>query len=137
MLFYLDTSAFLKLVRAEPESVALRAWLETEECNLCSSQLLLTEAVRAAELLGVERRVVDEALDAVSLVLPAAPTFLRAANLRPARVRTLDALHLAAALELGDELHGIVTYDRRMVDGAMACGLAPISPGAAQAGPAK
>lgn len=41
-----------------------------------------------------------------------------AADLEPASVRSLDTVHLAAALSLGRELAGIVTYDTRMTEAA-------------------
>jgi predicted nucleic acid-binding protein len=57
-----------------------------------------------------------------------AATFERAATLDPEELRSLDALHLAAALELGDELDGIVTYDHRMAAAASLYGVAVQSP---------
>lgn len=127
MLFYLDTSAFLKLVVSEPESVAMRAW--TASSGPCwSSQLLRTEAMRAAGRLGIDPHVVNQALDVVSLVMPGPSTFLAAGRLQPPGLRTLDALHLAAALELGDDLGGLVTYDTRMIDGARAAGIPTVTP---------
>ena len=93
-----------------------------------SSQLLRSEAMRAARRLGVDTAMVNQALDVVSLVTPAPATFLLAGNLEPPQLRTLDALHLAAALELGDDLDGLVTYDTRMIDGAQAAGIAVVTP---------
>ncbi len=49
-------------------------------------------------------------------------------GLEPAAVRTLDAIHLATALALGDDLQEIVTYDRRMTEGARRLGLPVASP---------
>jgi predicted nucleic acid-binding protein len=127
MVFYLDTSAFLKLVVSEPESKAMRVWVERS--GPCwSSQLLRSETMRAARRLGVDTAMVNEALDVVSLVTPAPSTFLLAAALEPPQLRTLDALHLAAALELGDDLGGVVTYDTRIIDAARAAGIAVITP---------
>ncbi|MFC9159184.1 hypothetical protein ACFTT0_29890 [Streptomyces bauhiniae] len=45
------------------------------------------------------------------------------------RLRTLDAIHVAGALSLGDDLTALVTYDRRMLDVARAEGLAAHAPG--------
>jgi predicted nucleic acid-binding protein len=127
MVFYLDTSAFLKLVVSEPESTAMRGWM-TSSGPCWSSQLLRSEATRAARRLGVDTAVVNQTLDVVSLVTPAPSTFLLAGSLEPPQLRTLDALHLAAALELGDDLDGLVTYDTRMIDGAQAAGIAVVTP---------
>ena len=127
MVYYLDTSAFLKLIVAEPQTEALRAWV-AEHRSIWSSQLLATEAMRAATRLGVDPAVVAEALDAVSLVLPAPATFKVAGRLAPAGLRTLDALHLATALEIGDDLEGVVTYDQRMTEGADAASMPVVAP---------
>lgn len=127
MAWYLDTSAFLKLLIAEPESAALRAWLHHNE-RVCSSQLLRTEALRAASRLDLEHRSVEAALETVSLVLPANATFAAAGRLAPVALRSLDALHLATALELGPDLEGLVTYDHRMADGARALSVEVASP---------
>ncbi|MGH8920250.1 MAG: type II toxin-antitoxin system VapC family toxin [Acidimicrobiales bacterium] len=127
MVWYLDTSAFLKLVAAEEESGAMRAWLAGHR-PCWSSQLLRTEALRAAMRLGIDRETVAQALDSIALILPAGPTFLAAAGLGPPTLRTLDALHLATALELGDDLEGLVTYDARMAEGASAASIPVVSP---------
>lgn len=122
MVWYLDTSAFLKLVVAEPESTAMRRWLVAHG-PVWSSYLLYTEAQRAAVRLEVNPDVIDAAVDAVSMVLPSAATFFAAGGLAPGTLRSLDALHLATALEIGDDLEGLVTYDGRM---AAAAGLLSI-----------
>lgn len=127
MAWYLDTSAFLKLVVAEPQSEALRAWLGGHGA-IWSSHLLRTEALRAAERMGVDLQLVDDALEAVALVLPAASTFLAAGRLPPAELRSLDALHLASALELGHDLEGLVTYDPRLARAAAAASVTVVAP---------
>lgn len=53
---------------------------------------------------------------------------LEAAALLPAPVRTLDAIHLAAALSLGDELSAVITYDERMARAARELGLEVVTP---------
>ncbi|MEO5899384.1 MAG: PIN domain-containing protein, partial [Ilumatobacteraceae bacterium] len=105
-MLYLDTSAFLKLVVDEEHSVALRAGLDGT--NMWSSGLLDVEAHRAARRLGVDAATIVAFLDAVTLVAPAATTLAAARHVGPDTMRTLDALHLAAALELGDDLDAVV-----------------------------
>jgi predicted nucleic acid-binding protein len=95
----LDTSAFLKLLVEEAETTALREWV-----------------------------TVETALAAISLVLPATTTFFSAGHLDSPELRSLDALHLAAAQELGDDLEGVVSYDARMIAGANALQIAVVSP---------
>jgi hypothetical protein len=127
VVWYLDTSAFLKLIVTEPETSAMRAWIAG--AGPCwSSQLLRTEAMRAAERLGINEQAVTEALDTVSLVVPGTSTFLTAGRLRPPALRSLDALHLATALEIGHDIEGLVTYNTRMVEGARTASIAVLSP---------
>jgi uncharacterized protein len=127
--WYFDTSAFLKLLIQEAETTPLRHWFAAHE-PLWSSQLLRTEALRAAIRLEIDDTSVERALAAISLVLPAASTFFTAGRLAPPEIRSLDALHLAAALELGDDLEGVVTYDSLMIVGAKTAQIPVVSPGA-------
>jgi len=69
-------------------------------------------------------------LDAMTVVTVSTAVFERAAMLDPELLRTLDAIHLASALELGDELDDLVTYDVRLADAARHYGISVIAPGA-------
>ncbi|MFL5816475.1 MAG: PIN domain-containing protein [Conexibacter sp.] len=134
-LFYLDASALVKLVREELESSALRAYLD--EADLVSSELVLTEIPRAirratandpelpAELL-VERTA--ELLDAVAL-LPLDRALLAAAGaLAEPALRALDAIHVAAAIDLSP-IDAFVGYDERQSAAARLAGLRTAAPG--------
>ena len=127
MVCYLDTSAFLTLLTVEDESAALRSWFSTHE-SMWSSQLLRAEAMRAATRLGIEPRFIDDARETISLVLPSATTFFVAGRLTSPSLRTLDALHLATAMEIGEELSGFVVYDHRLSDAARAASLPVLAP---------
>lgn len=124
---YVDTSAFLKLLVAEEHSEAFAA--AVSDAVLWSSQLLAVEAHRAALRLSVPTDDVDALLATVSLVLPAATTLHRAQSVGQAELRALDALHLASALEIGPELAGVFTYDRRLAVACDAVGLVVEAPG--------
>jgi hypothetical protein len=129
--YYVDTSAFLKLVVHEEHSEALQAWVAGRDGELFSSDLLTTEALRTARrhstaALGEARR----RLDALTIVRLGAEVFERAAELDPGILRTLDALHLAAALLVGDELEAVLTYDRRLAAAAHLHGVQVLAPGA-------
>lgn len=128
-MFYLDTSAFLKLLVQEEHSDTLRRSILNE--SLWASTLLAVEAHRAASRLAVPAARVDELLDSVTLVIPAEATFLAARSIGEAQLRTLDALHLASAAELGEDLDALVTYDRRLAARADALGIQAASPGQA------
>ncbi|MDP9419380.1 MAG: hypothetical protein M3P53_04410 [Actinomycetota bacterium] len=59
---------------------------------------------------------------------------LAASRLEPAELRTLDAIHLAAATGAGEDLGGVVSYDDRMTAAAEALGLTTLAPGRSPAG---
>ena len=135
-LFYTDASALVKLVRDEPESQALRAFLT--DADLVSCELVLTEVPRAIWRAAARdpRLTVDvlmaragELVDAVAL-LPLDRALLGTAGAftEPA-LRALDAIHIAAAVYLGP-LDGFVSYDERQAAAARLAGLRTMSPGA-------
>jgi uncharacterized protein len=128
-VLYLDTSAAAKLVVVEKGSAALRKWVASRDERLFSSDLLRTELLRATRSAAPEQMVRARAvLDSLILVTLSTAICERAAILEPDVLRSLDALHLAAALEVGDELEGIVTYDQRLAIGAGALGIGVQSP---------
>jgi uncharacterized protein len=119
---YLDTSAFIKLVRSEPESVALRRELVGRE--LLSSTLLVVEGIRAARRYGeLAARRARAGLTAVTLIPLDRVILSAAADLDPSQLRSLDALHLATVLSLGDELGRLYCYDNRLAGAAQAVGV--------------
>ena len=71
-----------------------------------------------------------EVLESVTLLQLLTEVFEIAGRLEPATMRSLDALHLAAALHLGDELEGLLTYDDRLATAAEAVGIPVVAPGA-------
>jgi uncharacterized protein len=73
-------------------------------------------------------------VDAIDLVPIPRHVFRDAGLLDPPHLRTLDALHLAVALGLGDDLDGLVTYDARLADAARRHAIMVISPGSAPDG---
>jgi predicted nucleic acid-binding protein len=128
--YYVDTSAAVKLVVEERGSAALLTWaIAHEDDGLVSSDLLRTELLRATRR-GAPRQMARAraVLDSIALVTLPTSTFERAAELDPELLRSLDALHLAAALELGDELDGFVTYDDRLGDAASRYGVTVVAP---------
>ena len=124
MAFYLDTSAAVKLVQREAGSDELQAWLAGEERMLVSSLLLRTELLRATrrvrpDLLGRARALLDH----ITLLDVSMDVCERAGLLDPDGMRSLDAIHLASALTLIDELEGVVAHDVRLTGAALAIGL--------------
>jgi predicted nucleic acid-binding protein len=128
-VFYLDTSAAVKLVVAERGSTALRRWLEPREDRVFSSDLLRTELLRTTRRAAPDQMVQARAvLDSLILVTLTTSVCERAAMLDSNVLRSIDALHIAAALEIGDELEGMVTYDDRLADGARAMAIPVFAP---------
>ena len=128
---YLDSSAFVKLFVEEPGTDELRRFLRTVPTRPVASVVMRTEAVRVAHRIGPEAlSVVRAGLRRVDLLAMDDRALDAAADLEPPSVRTLDAIHIATAMALGDDLETIVTYDLRMADAARALGLPVASPGA-------
>lgn len=121
---YLDTSAFLKLVVAERESGALKRFLQRWP-ERTSATLVRTEAVRALRRAGYDSHVAAarRLLAAMPLIRLDESLLDRAAELEPRGMRSLDAVHLAAALTLGSDLGVLVTYDRRLAASAREQGI--------------
>ena len=67
-------------------------------------------------------------LDLMALVEISPEVRALARTVTPPAVRTLDAIHLATALRMSDQLTTFVTYDRRLADAAIAAGLTVDSP---------
>ena len=129
MPFYIDTSALVKLVVIESETAALRACLMKVDRDLVACDLVRTELIRAVRR-GVPDRVLQAraVLDAITLVEVTAAVFEEAGRLQSTDLRSLDAIHVAAALDLGDDLEGLVTYDDRLARAAQANGIHIVAP---------
>jgi uncharacterized protein len=126
---YLDSSAFVKLAVEEPETAALRKHLAERDARRVSSALLRTESLRAVRHLGTDAlATVREGLRRVDLVAIDDRILDAAGTLEPRVLRTLDAIHLATAMALGDDLELIVTYDERMAEAARLLGLSTATP---------
>jgi predicted nucleic acid-binding protein len=129
-LIYLDSSALVKLVVTEPGSDALMAMLDAWPDRV-SSALVLTEVPRALRRAGFgrsERRRADEIISRVALIDLDKPILSVAASVDPPALRTLDAIHLATAMALGEDLSGLVTYDARLSAAARRANLAVFAP---------
>ena len=136
-LFYVDVSALVKLVRDEPESSALRAFLAEDE--LVSCELVLAELPRAirraaANDPGLHLEVLmaraGDLVDAMGLLPLDRALLLAAGALAEPALRALDAIHVAAAVDVAP-LDGFVSYDERQAAAARLAGLRTVSPGTA------
>lgn len=135
-LVYADASALVKLMLDEPESAALRSYLRAAE--LVSSELVVTEVPRA-----VRRAVADDPRLPLALLIDRAAELLDGVALQPLdrdlllvagaldepRLRSLDAIHVAAAVDLSP-IDAFLTYDGRQGAAARLAGLRTMAPGA-------
>jgi predicted nucleic acid-binding protein len=134
-LVYADASALVKLVRDEPESAALRAFLA--DTDVISCELILAEVPRAIRRaaardpdlsldLLIERA--GELLEALALAPVDRGLLLAAGAVAEPALRTLDAVHVIAAAGLAP-LDAFVTYDERRGAAARLAGLRTVVPG--------
>jgi uncharacterized protein len=130
MQIYVDTSALVKLVVVEAESAALRRYFEDfPHDTQFAAALARTELVRAVVRQG-SIEVIENARLALSKLdlVAVSNTLLDAAGtIAPPELRTVDAIHLAAALT-APELRAMVTYDGRMAEAAGNAGIVVVAP---------
>lgn len=128
MTWYLDTSAAVKALVEEEESDALaqRLWELQRAGAVVSSMLLVVELGRAAGRGYVGQEAVDQLLSSVELASLTDGVYRWAGALPGESLRSLDALHLAAALHLGVE--GVLTYDQRLATACREAGLRVSAP---------
>ncbi len=125
---YLDTSAFVKLCWPEPESEALHGYLRDWPLRV-STVLLCTEALRAAQRQPAARvEQTQRLLERMPMLEVDRALFRQAGLLGPSTIRSLDAVHIAAALSLGPDLGVVITYDQRMAAATTLFGLRVASP---------
>ena len=127
---YLDTSALGRVLLAEPDSEAILAEVGRFERRM-ASRLLAVELRRLA-LRHRLRDAADRLLAAISLVPLSEATLAAAESIEPAPVATLDAVHLATALQLFDAelIDTMLTYGERLAEGARHHGLTVLAPSA-------
>ena len=129
MAYYIDTSALVKMIIYEQQTSALSDWLFQQDEPLVSCDLVRAELVRATRRRHSDRVVrARQVLEAIVLTRLTPAILDHAGRLDPIGLTTLDAVHLAAALDLGDDLSGLVTYDDRLAAAAEANGVAVVAP---------
>lgn len=123
---YVETSAAAKLLIREAESPAMIAWANNPANGMVATHLLETELRRLGIREGLPVADVTRVLERVRRYDLSEPLFREAGILPGPSLRSLDALHVAAALRLN--VDALVTYDQRMIEAAHAVGLATLSP---------
>ncbi|MGH7687149.1 MAG: type II toxin-antitoxin system VapC family toxin [Candidatus Dormibacteria bacterium] len=129
-MIYLDTSALVKLVFEEHETAALGDWLARRaDLAMVSSELATVELMRVcrrrdAGAVDVARQL----LASIDVVPMTTDVLLHAATVGPPELRSLDAIHLASALSVGDDVTSLIAYDERLRMAAEDAGLAVAAP---------
>lgn len=125
---YLDTSALGRVLLGEPDAPAILRDLGAFDQRV-ASRVLRVELRRLALREG-RLHDADELLTGVALLALDEDLLAAAETVRPTSVATLDAIHLVTALRLSgaDRLDALMTYDRRLADGARQHGLTVLAP---------
>jgi uncharacterized protein len=127
---YADTSGLVKLLIAEAETSALAQYLSSAQDRTTSSELTIAELNRTVAHAGVDTAAAGLLLRQLDLLAVDEAGLWRAGRLpSPAGtfLRTADAIHLVAAMELGES--EFLTYDRRQAQAAAERGFTVIAPG--------
>ena len=121
MIVYVETSAAAKLLKREPESAIVReyiAQLVDDEHLVVTGRILETELRRVATRQGIDQEKATAVLELLDVLDHDRPQFRQAGTVGGPDTRSLDALHLAAALRVGAD--AMITFDERL---ERACGL--------------
>lgn len=124
-MIYIDTSALLKLVRDEAESQAMRDYLAADGAPGLVSSALITVEVRRGAIRSNPARLprIDILLATVTQIEISLAVIESAGRIRDPMLRSLDAIHLATALLVREELSVLLSYDERLLDAAAAHGI--------------
>lgn len=127
---YADSSALLRLLLEQPESAALHSFLATSGMRVESCELTITEMLRIATREQLDHQRVELVLGRLNLLTLDTALLYRAGRLPSppgTLLRSMDAIHVAAAIELGSAV--FLTYDRRQLGAARMVGLHTAAPG--------
>ena len=126
-MYYIDASAFLKLIVKEIETQSLLATLPKD---LFSSEILTVEVLRT--IVRTDGETLEKARKRLRKVgfIPADSEVLSVAALFGEHVKskTLDSIHIASAISMGPNLKGLITYDKMMIADAKKLGIPVLSP---------
>jgi predicted nucleic acid-binding protein len=127
-VLYLDSSAIVKLVVLEPETPQLVEAVRADP-DAVASILAWSEVVRAVRRTKGPLPRARRVLRGLALIPMDEGIIREAGELPPVELRTLDAIHLATALSVREDLSSFVTYDEQLGKAATRAGLAVTAPG--------
>ncbi len=127
-MWYIDSSAIIKLIKPEKESAALIKKLPN---GLIASRISRVEVTRM--MIRHEPDLLDATYDVLADIqmVPVEDAIITIAENLPQFIdlRSLDSLHIASALSIKNVLKGVITYDKEMVKAADTLGFKTFSPG--------
>lgn len=130
-MIYMDSSALLTLLTGRTGAAELRDFLaQRPGLPMATSTVGMVETVRQLDKVGSFPNALAD-LDRMVTEILLTEEVRDLATRVPAALRSLDAIHVASALVIGDALDSLVTYDKRMLDAAREAGLAAHAPGLA------
>ncbi len=129
MAYVVDSSALVKLIVSEQNSKNLVSWVDSCKQDLFISELARTEVIRAISRVdpGLNKQF-NAIVTRFGVIRVSTQVLKIAAVLSPTTLRTLDAIHLASCVILGDELTGFVTYDNAQASAAIQNKIEVITP---------
>jgi uncharacterized protein len=142
-VIYFDTCALIKLIREDADSPALGAFIDARpDTRWSTSELARAELTRTIRRVNHDNRgkLIDgprlraelgyaESLwERLALIPVSARILDDAGALEQPFLRTLDAIHLAAAGSMRRSLSAFVTYDKKLAAAAQEAGLPALSP---------
>ena len=116
-----------KLALDEPASGAMRRWY-VEATSVFCSRIGIVETRRAVARREHDPAQLEIVLRSVEVIELDAAISRQAGTIGPSSLRTLDAIHLATAMQLGGDLGAFVTYDDRLASAARSIGLPVVKP---------
>lgn len=128
---YLDTSALVKLITPEPETIPLFRYVLSWRYRMSSSIAFVEvyrAVLRAAEDEDLVLRRTEQVLSGITFVDAHSGIYGTAALLQPKTLRSLDAIHIASAMEVRPGLGALITYDKGMAAAAKAHDFKVVAP---------
>lgn len=128
MSWYIDSSAILKLLISEKESIALVAFLDAP---VKTSVISRVEVIRSLNRISPEKIAEGQvALSRFEMTPVSSPILMLAENFPVSiTLKSLDAIHVATVIFLDKLVEGIITYDKAMIKNAKELGIKVVSPG--------
>jgi predicted nucleic acid-binding protein len=127
-MWFLDSSAILKLIVEEPESKTLRRFIPEYKM---ASRLSRLEVLRNVHRIDPKKvSTAREKLDGIFYVEINTPVLKNAEEIALAmEIKSLDAIQAGSALFLKDSIAGVISYDKNLNRALKLLGIKVYAPG--------